>query len=67
MSDVGSHQASDNQVIYTVGHSTRSFDEFTHLLKAHGVVTLADVRRYPRSRRLPHFNDTALASNLPRI
>ena len=35
------------------------------MLAAHGVVTLADVRRYPASRRHPHFNAGALAENLP--
>ena len=53
------------RTLFTVGHSTRSFDEFVALLKAHGVTTLADVRRYPRSRKFPHFNDDALAELLP--
>jgi uncharacterized protein (DUF488 family) len=41
--------------IYTVGHSTHTLDEFVELLKAHGIQTLADIRSYPASRRLPHF------------
>ena len=52
--------------IYTVGHSTRSADEFLALLRAHGVRAVADVRLIPRSRRHPHFADDALAEWLPR-
>jgi len=51
--------------LFTVGHSTRPFDEFVTLLKAHGVAALADVRRYPRSRKFPYFNDDELAATLP--
>jgi uncharacterized protein (DUF488 family) len=51
--------------VYTVGHSTRGLDEFLTILKAHGVRAVADVRRYPRSRKFPHFNDDALAGALP--
>ena len=36
------------------------------MLKAHGVTTVADVRRYPRSRKFPQFNDESLAVDLPR-
>ena len=52
--------------IYTVGHSTRSLDEFVEMLKAHGVAGVADVRRFAGSRRLPHFNAENLATELPR-
>ena len=51
--------------IYTIGHSTRSFDEFLALLRAHGVIQLADVRTVPRSRRHPHFARDALSRTLP--
>ena len=53
--------------LFTVGHSTRPFDEFVGMLKAHGVSALADVRRYPRSRKFPYFNDDELAATLPRL
>ncbi|HZD53260.1 MAG TPA: DUF488 domain-containing protein [Woeseiaceae bacterium] len=43
-------------VIYTVGHSTRSFDELVELLRAHGIERLLDVRTVPRSRTNPQFN-----------
>jgi uncharacterized protein (DUF488 family) len=52
--------------IYTIGHSTRTLDEFTELLRMNGVERLADIRRYPGSRRYPHFSREALAESLPR-
>ena len=51
-------------VIFTIGHSTRSADEFLGLLRAHGVTLLVDVRTVPKSRRHPHFAKEALASFL---
>ena len=50
--------------LWTVGHSTRSLDDFLALLRTHGIEALADVRHYPGSRRLPHFNRDALAASL---
>ncbi|MFB3903808.1 MAG: DUF488 family protein [Acidobacteriota bacterium] len=41
--------------LYTVGHSTCSFDEFLALLQAYRIVNLVDVRSCPGSRRFPHF------------
>lgn len=52
--------------IYTIGHSTRTLEEFTELLRMNGVERLADIRRYPGSRRYPHFSREALAESLPR-
>ena len=49
---------------YTVGHSTRSLDEFIEVLAAHGIQTLVDIRSFPVSRRLPHFNREALENSL---
>ena len=49
---------------YTVGHSTRSIEEMIALLRAHGVTRIVDVRRYPGSRRFPHFAREALAEHL---
>jgi uncharacterized protein (DUF488 family) len=51
--------------IYTIGHSTRSSDELVALLRDHGVALLADIRRYPGSKRYPHFAAEALAASLP--
>jgi uncharacterized protein (DUF488 family) len=46
--------------IYTIGHSTRSADEFGELLAAHGITGLADIRTVPKSRRHAHFAREAL-------
>jgi len=50
---------------WTVGHSTRSLDDFVTLLREHRIKALADVRRFPRSRHNPQFNQEALAVDLP--
>ncbi len=52
-------------VSYTVGHSTRTFQELVEILDAAGVRELVDVRTVPRSRRHPQFNGDALAAALP--
>lgn len=52
--------------IYTIGHSTRSLAELGALLREHDVTRLADVRRFPGSRRHPHFSKESLEQNLPR-
>jgi uncharacterized protein (DUF488 family) len=49
---------------YTIGHSTRAFDELVSALKAHGIETLVDIRAFPKSRRLPHFNRESLEHSL---
>jgi len=51
--------------IYTIGHSTRTLDELIEVLRAHGIKVLADVRKFPGSRRLPWFNAPNLAATLP--
>jgi uncharacterized protein (DUF488 family) len=48
--------------IYTIGHSTRSADEFTALLADAGVSRVADVRAFPSSRRHPQFNRAAMSA-----
>lgn len=50
--------------LYTIGHSTRSIEEFLDLLVRNDIGLLVDVRRYPGSRRHPHFNGEALARSL---
>ena len=42
--------------IWTIGHSTRTADDLLALLAASSVALVADVRKYPMSRRLPQFN-----------
>jgi uncharacterized protein (DUF488 family) len=52
--------------VFTIGHSTRPIDVFIHLLKAHGVKRVIDVRTMPRSQHNPQFDRTALSSALHR-
>ena len=52
--------------IYTIGHSTRTLDQLISALKGHGVKTLVDIRSFPMSRRLPHFNRETLELELPK-
>ena len=51
--------------VWTVGHSTRSWDDFLGVLAAHGIGAIADVRRFPGSRRYPWFAGEAMAGALP--
>ncbi|MEO7066063.1 MAG: DUF488 domain-containing protein [Rhodanobacter sp.] len=51
--------------IWTIGHSTRTFDEFLSLLTEYGIQAIADVRSFPGSRRYPYFGREALAETLP--
>jgi len=51
-------------IVMTIGHSTRPAKEFIHLLKAHQVKRLVDVRTVPRSRHNPQFNKTSLPKSL---
>lgn len=50
--------------IWTIGHSTRSIDNFVSLLDENGIKVIADVRMFPGSRRYPHFGREALAKSL---
>lgn len=49
---------------FTIGHSTRSLDEFVALLRNAGVQRLVDVRAFPRSRTHPQFNEETLPEAL---
>ncbi len=51
-------------VIYTIGHSTHTWEDFLRLLATHNIEVVADVRSKPYSRFNPHFNRDALASGL---
>lgn len=50
--------------VWTIGHSTHTAAEFLAILRAHGIETVADVRRFPGSRRHPQFGAEALAGAL---
>ena len=51
-------------MIWTIGHSTRSGEEFIQILTAHEIQLLVDVRSFPGSRRYPQFNRSALSESL---
>ena len=50
--------------LWTIGHSTDTAGEFVAKLRVHGISLVADVRRFPGSRRHPHFGQAALAQLL---
>jgi uncharacterized protein (DUF488 family) len=50
--------------VWTIGHSTRSGEEFRRVLAAHEIELVADVRRFPGSRRLPQFFTSTLERDL---
>jgi uncharacterized protein (DUF488 family) len=51
--------------LFTVGHSTQTIDELVELCRTAGIDTICDVRRFPRSRRHPHFAREHLQKVLP--
>ncbi|HBK45066.1 MAG TPA: hypothetical protein DDZ67_01250 [Xanthomonadaceae bacterium] len=57
--------AHDPATVWTVGHSTRTWDGFLGVLAAHRIEALVDVRRFPGSRRHPWFASEAMARALP--
>lgn len=50
--------------MYTIGHSTRTINEFLTLLREYDIETLVDVRRWPTSKRSPHFDRESLEKAL---
>ncbi len=55
---------SERPLILTIGHSTRTLEQFVGLLRVHNVGQLVDIRTVPRSRRHPHFSGEALSASL---
>ena len=53
--------------IYTIGHSTRTIEQFIELLKAHGIEELVDVRTIPKSRHNPQFGTEELAVSMQQV
>ena len=53
-----------NTTIYTIGHSTRSIPQLLDAIAPYGIEVVADVRRFPGSRRLPQFAEPALRAEL---
>ena len=54
-----------NTNLFTVGHSNHPLERFLALLAQHGVEALVDIRRFPGSRKHPHFHRDNLATALP--
>jgi len=57
----------DSRIIHTIGHSTRSTESFLALLHAHAITCVVDVRRWPASRRHPHFAREPLSAALASV
>ena len=53
--------------LFTIGHSTRSLEDFLGLLEREGVTHLADVRAFPASARYPHFSMPAFEQSLQNV
>jgi uncharacterized protein (DUF488 family) len=62
-----SPNAGTSFTVLTVGHSTRTLEEFVSLLQAHGATCVADVRTMPRSRHNPQFNKDSLPEELKKV
>ena len=54
-----------HKTIWTIGHSTRPFEEFVEMLKSFNIQEVADIRSFPGSRKFPQYNKETLAITLP--
>ena len=55
----------ENKTIWTIGHSTRSFEEFVAMLLSFPIEMVTDIRSFPGSRKFPQYNKEALGVSLP--
>jgi uncharacterized protein (DUF488 family) len=53
-------------IVWTIGHSTHPLDRFLALLAQHQIEAVVDIRRFPCSRKHPHFHRDNLAAALPK-
>ena len=51
--------------VFTIGRSNHPLHRFLALLAQHGIEALVDIRRFPGSRKPPHFHRDSLAAALP--
>jgi uncharacterized protein (DUF488 family) len=58
---------SDQKTIWTIGHSTRTFDEFVSMLTSFQIHHVIDIRRFPGSKRFPIYGKDFLAPALSRL
>jgi len=52
--------------IYTIGHSTRSLEDFIDILSHYKIELIVDIRRFPGSKKFPWFNKEVLEAELPK-
>lgn len=57
-------KTTEKHKIYTLGHSTHRVEEFIDMLKSFSIKVVADIRRFPGSRKYPHFNKEQLEAEL---
>ena len=57
-------KTAETPTIYTIGHSTRTIEEFLELLNSFNIKVLADIRRLPGSRKYPQFDQDASKKSL---
>ena len=62
--DAPDHKGATEPIIFTIGHSNRTIEDFIELLKTHRLEQVIDIRTIPRSRHNPQFNSDALAESL---
>ncbi len=55
----------ESKTIWTIGHSTRSFETFVAMLHSFRIELVADIRSYPGSRKFPQYNKETLEISLP--
>lgn len=58
---------SAKRIIYTIGHSTHSLDEFIQMLQSFLIKSVVDIRRFPGSKKFPQFNQKNLEINLTEL
>lgn len=58
-------ETSKNKTIWTIGHSTRTFEELVEMLRSFEIELVADIRSFPGSRKFPQFNKETLEITFP--
>jgi uncharacterized protein (DUF488 family) len=54
-----------NKIIWTIGHSTRTFEELLEMLRSFKIQVVADIRSFPGSKKFPYFNKEILQNTFP--
>jgi len=54
----------EDKTIWTIGHSTRPLEEFLSMLHSFNIHIVADIRRFPGSRKFPQYNQEPLSASL---